>query len=110
MEFKRIKLANRKGSSSKIGSIDVAPKMLVRVFGKPELGDDYTVSGEYLFEGESGIQISLYDWKCTSLYFPGEDYPSPRKFWADKTPWEFSIGGANKEYAALFIEWLLRQL
>jgi hypothetical protein len=110
MEFKPTKVRNIKGNSHKIGSFVVAPKVLVTAFGKPDIGDEHKTSGEYGFEGENGIQVSLYDWKRTSLYFIGPGYPSPRKFWAGDTPCEFSIGGTDEEHAAPFIEWLTRRL
>ena len=31
------------------GEIDLIPKNVVKTFGKPNMGDDYKISGEYAF-------------------------------------------------------------
>jgi len=79
------------------GYVSISPALLVKIFGKPEDSDEYKVSGEYCFRHvDSGKTYTLYDWKCTSLYY--SSYPSPKKFWAQTEKYEFHIGGGDDEH------------
>ena len=85
-----------------VGEYWISPVLLKDIFGEPEKADEYKVSGEYIFSGEDGEVLTLYDWKCTSLYDDG--YESPSSFWASSEPHDFHIGG--KEGCDDFKEWL----
>lgn len=85
------------------GYVTVAPAMLVKLFGAPGPGDDYKVSGEYLFTDEFGHVFTLYDWKHTSLY--DDCTLSPKSFWASEVPYEFHIG-AHVSDVSMFAEFI----
>lgn len=107
MEFKLLN-KNVCMTGGKIGSFKVAPKRLVEIFGKPNKEDDEKLSGSYYFEGEDGCFVDLYDWKSTNLCELG--LPSPKRFWALRSPQTFCIGSADPKNAEPFFEWLQRQL
>lgn len=91
------------GSSLK-GYVRIAPTKLRQLFGEPGPGDDYKVSGEYVFVGPNKREIfTIYDWKCTTLY-EGEGW-SPENLWESNHPIEFHVGSSNVE-ADDFIQWL----
>jgi hypothetical protein len=50
-----------------MGEVQVAPALIVRRFGLPGPGDDYKVSGEYVFIDQNGEPFVVHDWKSTSL-------------------------------------------
>ena len=58
--------------------IDAIYKDLVTILGKPEDGEGYKVSGEWILTDSDGNVVTLYDWKSTSLY--DDSYPSVREF------------------------------
>jgi len=94
--------------NSKQESIKAAPIELVNLFGKPFYCDKYKVSGEYYFYDQDGNEVTLYDWKCTSLYDLG--YQSPESFWASEEIQTFSIGASEKPQALKFKDWLIEKL
>lgn len=108
MEFKFAPERNWSGSHN-IGTFKVAPKRLVEVFGKPPLSsDDGKISGLYLFEGEDGCFVTLYEWKSTNL--SDLVLTPPKQFWGCKFPRLFNIGSNDDNNAKAFFEWLRRKL
>jgi hypothetical protein len=108
MEFK---LAPEReiGGSYQIAEFRVSPKRLVEVFGKPPLtSDDGKQSGIYVFEGEDGCLVTLYDWKVTNLYIPG--LLSPEQYWTRENPLLLNIGSTDDKNAKVFFEWLQRRV
>jgi hypothetical protein len=91
--------------TSKQETFVVQPKILIYVLGEPFEADDYKVSGEYYFYDEDGNEITLYDWKSTSLY--DDTLLSPKEFWESDSIYEFSIGAEDKPQAKKFKEWLI---
>lgn len=92
-----------------VGHVNIAPAKLRKIFGEPDCGDDYKISGEYLFVSVDGDAVfSIYDWKSTSLY-DGID-PSPAEFWASEYPHEFNIGGQDNKHLAAFRQFILSHL
>jgi len=98
------------------GYAKIPPSTLKAVFGEPRLADCYKVTGEWVFQAESGRVFTLYDYKQTSLYWhnSGFEAPTPEEFWSLTIPVEFDIGGQNYEPGAVtsddFIDWLLAQI
>lgn len=88
--------------------IAVKPVALLWVFGKPLEGDQYKVSGEYVFKHRSGEVITLYDWKSTTLYEDG--VIEPKKFWTSPKNYEFHIGAKGFDYINDFQEWLPNEI
>jgi hypothetical protein len=87
--FKRVG-REKSGNTSRTSEVMISPKILVQVFGEPDSGDDYKVSGEYVFESEDGKIFTLYDWKSTSLY---DSYgPDPDEFWSSDIEFQLNIG------------------
>ena len=79
---------------------------LVELFGEPIESDGYKVSGEWVFESETGGVVTLYDWKQTVLYDP--DYPSIEEFRNQACGW-FNIGAHKISDADDFVAWLTAQ-
>ena len=84
------------------GSIETTFSALTRLFGEPLEGDDYKVSGEWIFKGPNGSVFTVYDWKSTALY--DTDLPSVADFRATSKPSTFNIGGDKPAFE--FIVWL----
>lgn len=76
------------------GEIDLIPKNVVRAFGKPSIGDDYKVSGEYAFVNGNKV-FTLYDWKWTTLYDKNNPF-TPKGLWMLDKPFRFNIGGNKR--------------
>jgi hypothetical protein len=95
-----------------LGSVVTNYKQLQTLFGKPGPGDDYKVSGEWIFFDidDPSVVFTLYDWKSTAKY-DSEDLPSVRKFRALPQA-EFHIGGhpENTEAFERFSAWLQAKL
>jgi hypothetical protein len=72
-----------------VGYIEASPAELVRLFGEPCKSDGYKSSGEYFFKIWHKY-VTLYDWKCTSLY--DDKHPSPKEFWAKEERVIFNVG------------------
>ncbi len=92
--------------TSLVGSVNLVYSEIVSKFGEPITGDEYKISGEWIFEGSSGSVFTLYDWKSTNLYDPG--LPSVEEFRSCKFKQQFNIGGndlAREEFSD-FLEWL----
>ena len=81
-------------------NISISPVKLRQLFGEPYKSDGYKVSGEYTFLDSDDNVITLYDWKCTSLY--DSSCPEPEDFWNDTKDAYFHIGAANKQIAETF--------
>ena len=114
-EFKLDPNANASGTHL-VGEIELPPKQLVDAFGEPGEGDDYKVSGMYIFTDDGGNVFTVYDWKATSLFEEGsdpdeEDFAmSPEAFWGNWNPETLNIGGHDKTNVEAFKSWLLAQL
>ena len=81
--------------------ISISPAKLKQLFGEPERGDGYKMSGIYVFQDWEDNMITLYDWKCTDLYDQG--HPSPEDFWNDTKDAYFHVGSIKKETARRFV-------
>ena len=92
---------------TEVGEVEVVPAALVERFGHPASGDDYKVSGEYVFTGTRDEVFVLHDWKATSQW--EDDLPSPAELWASPQLWEFSISSRDLDPAE-FRAWLITQL
>ena len=82
------------------GEIDLIPKNVVKTFGKPNIGDDYKVSGEYVFAMftsvfDDEVVFTLYDWKWTTLYDKNNPF-TPKGLWMLDKPLRFNIGGNSR--------------
>tara|TARA_R100000329_G_C7522280_1_gene184169 strand:+ start:282 stop:656 length:375 start_codon:yes stop_codon:yes gene_type:complete len=88
-----------------IGEIDIVPSKLIAKFGSPMSGDSYKVSGEYVFEGNTGRPITLYDWKWTTLYDKNNPF-TPSGFWMFDKPIRMNVGGKNKSDFYDFERWI----
>lgn len=82
------------------GTIEIAPARLIELFGEPEKGDEYKMSGLYIFKDWGDNIITLYDYKCTSLY--DSSYLGPEELWSSDEPWDFHIGAHTSEIAERF--------
>lgn len=92
---------------SRQGTIEAVPATLTKLFGKPEAGDGWKVSTEWVFQNDLGELVSIYDFKQTSVY--SDDLPSPAGLRASKTPVEFSVGASNLEAFLDFERWLQKK-
>jgi hypothetical protein len=98
-----------------LGEVDLIPNRVVKRFGPPRECDGYKVSGTWSFVDAYGSPYTLYDWKCTSLYFDVVDelgepaLPTPQEFWALETPQTLSIGGRSQNDGEEFKAWLSRE-
>ena len=109
---KQFKLVNNRknvnefaSGTAYIGEIDIAPSKLIAKFGSPMSGDSYKVSGEYIFEGNTGRPITLYDWKWTTLYDESNPF-TPSSFWTLDKPMRMNVGGKNKSDFYDFENWI----
>lgn len=94
-------------STSRRGTLYVAPRHLFEALGSTDLTDDYKVSKEWKFLDDDGHLYTVYDYKKTDLYSHG--YPSEEEFWESECASEFSIGGqsdVDQTRVNEFIEWL----
>ena len=92
------------GGTSRFSEVKLKPIELLLVFGKPMICDSYKVSGEYMFEHtETGTPITLYDWKCTTLY--DHEGIKPVDFWKLDEEVQFNIGSTNS-MAYGFDKWI----
>jgi hypothetical protein len=103
-EFKLDMKANVVGISLQ-ESIEVPYGDIQRVFGAPEEGDGYAISGEWRFSDDHGNVFTLYDWKATNLYY--SDYPTIMEFRTNDEPQEFHIVGNDPAPAKRFKDWLM---
>lgn len=94
--------------SGRVGTLYIAPATLVKVFGKPNMADEYKVSGEYIFRAEDGQVFTVYDYKRTNLY--AESQPDPETFWSFDKPTEFSVGSHDVNNVDKFIHWVCGKL
>ena len=104
------KLEHAGGTSGASTYLKLSPVKLITVFGKPREGDEYKVSGQYIFNTPNGGIITLYDWKATSLY---DDMPlSPEDLWAQEARFEFNLGGDDKgkQQVNEFCDWIEGEL
>jgi hypothetical protein len=99
-----------------LDEVFVAPNRLVSEFGPPADGDEYKVSGMYVFTGPGGEIFTVYDWKATTLFFDGEDdgeeclAPTREQFWASTNSEELHIGGKSEKLLDAFKKWLLTRV
>ena len=72
------------------GSVDVSYQRLVEAFGEPEESDGYKVDAEWIVESDSGIVLTIYNYKTGKNYCgaDGEDVEDIR---------DWHIGGDSKE-------------
>jgi hypothetical protein len=106
-EFKLDMKANVVGTSPQ-ESIVVYYGDIQRVFGVPEEGDGYKISGEWRFSDDHGNVFTLYDWKVTNLY--ASDYPTVMEFRTSDELQEFHIGGNDPAPSARFKNWLMTKI
>jgi len=86
----------------------VSPRSLVRAFGPPGEGDEFKVSGMYIFEGNRGSAFRINDYEETTLYWGEErqdEFPTPEAHWNSDRMCEFRVVG-NADPAA-FIKWVI---
>jgi len=90
--------------------IRLCPSALVKIFGPPEPGDNYQVSGCYTFTDEHGDVFTVYECRATTLYWrnTGDNFPTPEEFWNSNELEEMGIGGRTD--AAEFTKWFIRQI
>jgi hypothetical protein len=107
MEIK-FKTSDRGGDTSLQGQVSCSYKGLVRLFGEPNSdGDGYKVSVEWNLEDENGEVVTLYDWKCTSLY-DGHGI-SPEQFKTLKQ-YDWHIGAENVRAANKLRNYIINNL
>jgi hypothetical protein len=87
-----------------MGEIKAVYKDLELAFGIPLPGDEFKVSGEWIFKNDDGVVFTLYDWKSTSLYDDG--LPSVEEFRTYDKPVHFNIGGNHKGDVDAFKEFI----
>jgi len=89
--------------------LNVAPKALAILFGKPDAGDDHKISGRYTFETPNDGLIQIFDFKATTLYEC--EYPRPSEFWEQTTPHSFCLSGDSlgSEKIRSFQIWINKQ-
>ena len=85
-----------------VAEIDVAPALLIELFGHPAPADGYKVSGQFRFTNSDGAVFNIYDWKTTSLYL--SDAPTPQEFWAMREPYTLYVAGLSDP--RVFLDWL----
>ena len=91
--------------TSYIGEIDIAPSKLIAKFGSPMSNGDSKISGEYVFQGNTGRPITLYDWKWTTLYDESNPF-TPSGFWALDKPIRMNVGAKKKSDFYDFERWI----
>lgn len=96
------------GGTSLQSYIAIKPSILLWVFGKPLEGDEYKVSGEYVFKHRSGEVITLYEWKQTTYY--AEDGIEPSEFWTSNKNKELHIGAKDSSLVDDFQDWLQSEI
>jgi len=73
---------------------------IVRVLGKPNQGDGYKVSTQWVFvEAATGMIVTVYDYKETRSYSP--DLPESIRVADRRTRWH--VGGANRPVVLRFL-------
>jgi len=111
MEFKRVYEDAVEGTAL-AGYIEVAPKDLIMVFGKPCEGDFEKVSGQYFFstirKNLKRNTFSIYEYEATSMAERG--LPSSHKFWNSEKPYRFHIGSNTDKYLDEFIMWVKKEI
>lgn len=107
--FKRYLDGDATGTSGLGEVLNVAPAKLIQVFGTPDAGDDYKVSGQYIFGGPEGEMFTVYDYTDTALY--NMSNPHPDVFWESQKEHPFHIGGdPDAGDVNVFIAWMLEQI
>jgi len=89
------------------GDVEVPPAAVVRHFGPPAPGDEYKISGEYVFTDAAGEVFVVHDFKSTSLW--DDDFATPAEFWSETEPEELNISSRVQD-VDLFVAWFLRAL
>lgn len=89
-------------------TIKLRPIDLFMTFGRPQVCDNYKVSGEYMFVcQEDNTIISIYDWKTSSLYDSFDPQAmTPWNFWHSITPYDFHIAAPCIERLDSFVEFI----
>jgi hypothetical protein len=85
----------------------VSPRSLVLAFGPPGEGDEFKVSGMYIFEGNRGSAFRINDYEETTLYWGEErsgEFPTPEAHWNSDDKCEFRVVG-NAD-PAKFVDWV----
>lgn len=110
IEFKRTTdMSKANGTSLAFIGIDLSPKALIEMFGVPDMGDEFKVSGEYIFEGKNGEIFTLYDWKNTSMY--DKEAPSPQALWQqDEVSFNIGCHPSHGDLLEDFMEFLKTSL
>jgi len=90
------------GGTSLKGLVYASYPELKKLYGEALEGDDYKVSGQWVFEDDDGNIFTLYDYKATDFYDP--ELESVKQFRNNKSPTEFHVGGRTS--AVNFMNWL----
>jgi len=81
----------------RMGYIDVSYKTLKRVFGKPEVGDEYKSDAEWRVLFDNGVYATIYNYKDGKNYLGKE---GTRK----KEIRDWHVGGQNPECVDLVVQ------
>jgi hypothetical protein len=92
---------------TEMGEIEIAPSALVACFGVPSPGDDFKISGEFVFVGADNEVFVLHDWKATNLW--DQSFPAPNEFWSADQPVELSISSRDQDTSE-FETWIREQI
>lgn len=88
--------------------LEAVPTQMIQRFGAPHhRGDQFKISGQYIFVDDDHRVFTLYDWKATALF--DTSCPSPLRFWNSNEVQNFAVGSLDDD-AADFKRWLLEQL
>lgn len=88
--------------------LEAVPALIVQRFGAPQdRGDQFKISGRYIFVDEDHRVFTLYDWKSTSLFDTA--CPQPLRFWNSNQIQTLSVGSLEDD-ATDFKRWLIEQL
>jgi len=91
-----------------VADVEAIPTDVIQAFGAPhDRGDQFKISGRYIFVDDDHRVFTLYDWKSTSLF--DTSCPSPIRFWNSSEIQDFSVGSMEDD-ATDFKHWLLEQM
>lgn len=84
-------------------------KDIVSVFGEPIEGDEFKVSGQWIFfNKETNECFTIYDWKSTDLY--DHRLPSVKQFRSSNELFKFNVGSKSGADVQSFISWVERKI
>jgi hypothetical protein len=105
----RVDLSASAFETSLMGTIFVAPSVLVSLFGAPKFDDgDIESLGSYCFVGSDGKVSTVYMRACD---VPREEIVAMQEsFWASEDPEDFHVGAGSATDANLFAQWLISRV